>query len=296
MVRCELCHSKNTHLKHKVDIFNYYLCSSCQTLFLHPKPIKKKNDNYYKKHLDYSAGIENQKRIQIQAKKIINKLKNYSKNGKSLLDIGAGYGYFINLAKKLGLEPTGIEPAKKILSVNNKHILPFAFDLYRKNGLKKKFNFITLIHVIEHLTDPKTTINEAISMLEPKGVLYIETPNFDSHLYNREKDHYTFLTPPVHQWVFSKKSITELLKNNKSTRIESITTYSYSEHFMKVIKSYFSEKLINSRTKIITNNIQSNYLEKAKYILFDRIIAPLFVWTLDLFNKGTFLQVYIRKI
>jgi len=296
MVRCEICHAKNIYLKHKVDSFNYYLCSFCQTLFLCPKPNKQKNDNYYKNDLDYSNGKLNKGKIRLQARKIIKKLKKYNKNGKSLLDIGAGYGYLIDQAKKTGLHPIGIEPAKKILNVNNKRISPLTFDLYRKNNINKKFDYITLIHVVEHLTNPKKTLNEAISMLNHKGLLYIETPNFDSHLYNQEKINYTFLTPPVHQWVFSQNSFIKLLKNNKNVRIEEITTYSYSEHLMKVIKSFFTKKIFQSQIKTSTDNGQKKLLKKAKYIFFDQTIAPLFVWTLNLFNKGTFLQIYIKKI
>lgn len=296
MIRCEICQAKNVYFKYTVNTFNYYLCSSCQTLFLYPRSTEQDTDNYYKNHLDYSAGKKNEKRIRLQAKKIIRKLKKYYKNGKTLLDVGAGYGYFIDQAKTSGLETFGIEPAKKILKVGNKNILPLTLEAYIKKHKDKKFDYVTLIHVIEHLTNPKTAMAQTISMLKPKGILYIETPNLQSHLYNQEKNNYTFLTPPVHQWVYSKKSITSLLKNKKNIYIRNVTTYSYSEHFVKVIKSYFTKKTVKLETEILKSDSQRNYSKRVKYVFFDRIIAPLFTWTLNLFNKGTFLQIYIEKI
>jgi polynucleotide 5'-kinase involved in rRNA processing len=133
-------------------------------------------------------------------------------------------------------------------------------------------------------------------MLKPKGILCMETPNLDSHLYNREKDRYTFLTPPDHQWIFSRKSINEFFGKNSDVRIMRITTYSYSEHFMKIIKSIFFKKMNVAQTDKSRKDNQENLGKKAKYIFFDQTLAPLFVWIINLFNKGTFLQVYIKKL
>lgn len=296
MIRCELCHKKKSYLKYKVGFFNYYLCPSCQTLFLRPKLTKRKNDKYYKNNFNYPSGIKNKNRISGQAEKIIKKLKKYNVEGKALLDIGAGYGYFIDQAAKNQLEPIGLEPAKKILHVKNDYILPQAFDSYRENNIDEKFDFITLIHVIEHLNNPKIVVDRAISMLKPKGILYMETPNLASHLYNQEKDRYTFLTPPDHQWIFSRKSINEFFRKNSNVRIMSVTTYSYSEHFMKIIKSIFLKKTNVVRTDESRKDNQENLGKKAKYIFFDQTLAPLLVWTINLFDKGTFLQVYIKKL
>ncbi len=296
MIRCRLCSTKKAYLKHKVGFFYYYFCTSCQTLFLNPSLSKREVDNYYKNNFNYSSGIKNKNRISVQAEKIIKKLKKYNVEGKTLLDIGAGYGYFIDQAAKNELEPIGLEPAKKILHVKNDYILPQTFDSYRKNNIDEKFDFITLIHVIEHLNNPKTVVNRAISMLKPKGILCMETPNLDSHLYNREKDRYTFLTPPDHQWIFSRKSINEFFGKNSDVRIMRITTYSYSEHFMKIIKSIFFKKMNVAQTDKSRKDNQENLGKKAKYIFFDQTLAPLFVWIINLFNKGTFLQVYIKKL
>src|SRR6185503_4087433 len=95
-------------------------------------------------------------------------------------------------------------------------------------------DFITMIHVIEHVTNPRHFIRDAANLLYPDGILYIETPNLESHLFHVEKNEYTFLTPPAHVWLFSEKSMRMLTQGLFS--LEYISTYSYPTHLAGIIK------------------------------------------------------------
>ncbi|MBI4009458.1 methyltransferase domain-containing protein, partial [Candidatus Roizmanbacteria bacterium] len=176
------------------------------------------------------------------------------------------------------------------------------FDQYYAKYRTKRFDFITIIHTIEHVTDPQTMISKAIKLLNFGGILFIETPNLDSHLFYAEKLRYTFLTPPDHIWLFSLKSFKNMFKRLRGVKLEKISTYSYPEHFMGIIKSkllitnyklQINVKLKNPNEKTNSQNKKRKFI---KYLLFDRLLAPLFTPLLNIGIKGSILELYISKI
>lgn len=315
MPLCPLCKSFSV-LKNSRGSYNYYLCKICVTLYLHPKPSKKQLDDYYQKSFQYTAGETNKKPIRKRARIILKKLLNLNPRGSKLLDIGSGYGYFLDEASKIGLDTEGIEPSSSLTSdsinqlIKSLHNTTFEKFFLINQGLK--YDFITIIHVIEHMPNPKRIIQMACRLLAPGGILYIETPNLDSHLYRAEQNNYTFLTPPDHLWIFSKNSFKKMMGGNYY--LKHISTYSYSEHFMGIIKVMSKTPKNTPLQTVITGPNQPTRLKVArqdrlhninkglftsisymKYLLFDRFIASLLYPLLNLKYYGSILELYIKK-
>ncbi len=308
MPKCEICRHKKTKFFHKINNFSYYFCRNCGTLFLNPKPSQKFLENYYAKKFAYSAGEENEMLIRQRAISILTKLKHLNPKGSSLLDIGSGYSFFIDEAKKLGFEVKGIEPSKELFRNSVNYLTEFVnhetFEEFYLKNRNKKFDFITLIHVIEHVSNPIDTINKAIKLLKPRGILYIETPNLDSHLFYSEKYNYTFLTPPDHLWLFSQTSLKKILTKIPDIQIEKINTYSYPEHLMGIIKRKFQLSKSKFQTNSSIQRTNSTNLKNLnlkfdskfiKYIVLDKFLAPLLTPLLNIHTKGSILELYIRK-
>lgn len=315
MPQCQICQNKKTKFFNKINKYSYYFCPRCITLFLYPKPTARQINRYYSKSFEYSAGQINEARIRSRASTILKHLKQLNPAAKTLLDIGSGYGYFLDEAKKYNLKTIGIEPAKHLASLSmNRYIdtvYNLTFDQFFKRHKRKQFDFITVIHTIEHLTNPRETIQKAVKLLNKGGILFLETPNLDSHLFYSEKYNYTFLTPPDHIWLFSQRSFYYLLKKIRGIQIEKISTYSYPEHFMGIIKNllnrqskdyhgliadshrYPRESATNQRKSSLQQ--KTNYIKHFKYLLFDKLIAPLLTPFLNLGIKGSILELYIRK-
>jgi len=173
---CKICKKNQALLFCQKNGFFYYLCTECNTLFLDFIPTSMDIDNYYKKIFNYQAGLLNKKRTVLQAKKVVNILKKYNYYGKNLLDIGSGCGYFLDVASEFGFNVTGIEPSKQLFDValrRNRKIKLFNETLQSylsKNN--QKYDFITLIHVIEHLPNPIDSLNKITKCLSKNGVLY----------------------------------------------------------------------------------------------------------------------------
>lgn len=192
-------------------------------LITSPKPNEKNLHKYYESE-DYISHTDAKrspfeklyhiiKTYSLNKKvKLINKLNN--KPG-SLLDIGAGTGDFLNVAKKNHWKVEGVEPNDQ------------AKKLARKKGIELKsetttlaaqsFDVITMWHVLEHIPDLKAQIVELKRLLKPNGFILIAVPNFKSYDAMYYKSFWAAYDVPRHLWHFSKTAIQRLFGEHNLT-------------------------------------------------------------------------------
>lgn len=268
-------------------------------------PSVEETRKFYQKEFQYPTGLTNEKLIRKRGRIILENLKKISPNGKTLLDVGSGYGYFLDEANKLDIRGMGIEPSRQLYRYSQKHyqveVINTDLEGYSQSKFKKgKFDFITIIHTIEHVAHPEKMIRRALRLLVKNGILFIETPNVNSHLFYVLKSSYDFLTPPDHKWLFSKKSFQAMLKDKTDLKIERVSTYSYPEHFMGILKRLIKgDKKISRPVAKKTGDFVGKDLslnKKIKIRLFDKGIAYLAHPLLNLFDKGSILELYLMKI
>jgi 2-polyprenyl-6-hydroxyphenyl methylase/3-demethylubiquinone-9 3-methyltransferase len=110
------------------------------------------------------------------------------KNAK-VLDIGCGGGLFLSLLKQEGTEAIGIELSdSRAQYAKTRHNLeihkhPVESEFWQ-NSYANYFDAVTLWDVIEHVNFPYQTLQSAMNLLKPGGLLLIDTPCRDS-FYHR---------------------------------------------------------------------------------------------------------------
>ena len=154
---------------------------------------KNKSDNYFRV-----------KRIETFLKKNVGDIKN-----KSLLDVGSGLGIFPYMISKIGLKCTALDPSKVSCNHLKKNLkLKTLYGDFFKTKIKKKFDFITLNKVIEHVKRPEKMLLKAKSILKLNGVIYIEIPDIKAAKEGKNREEFYL----DHLHVFSKTSVKYLAK------------------------------------------------------------------------------------
>jgi predicted SAM-dependent methyltransferase len=76
----------------------------------------------------------------------------------------------------------------------------------------KRFDAVTMSHVIEHLHDPLRTLRECRRILKPGGRLSIVTPNIESRGHRRYRRNWMHLDPPRHLHLFGPAALRVLVE------------------------------------------------------------------------------------
>lgn len=170
-------------------------------------------------------------------------LNKYKEKGNLLLEIGTGKGNFLQAAINAGYDGYGIEPSTRSFKIAKLRLGEKVFqcmleDMHLNKELNKKFDFIILWHVLEHLTEPESAIRILNSFLKPGGILIIAVPNFDSYQSKFGKSNWYHLDPPRHLSHFTPSSANVFLEKNS----------------MQVKKIFYNSFLQNVLGDIITLN------------------------------------------
>lgn len=208
------------------EIFDLHHNPEFDMLITFPKPSLEKLPSYYESddyisHTDGKRSLFEKTYHFIKNIAIKNKLKlinSQSQKGK-LLDIGAGTGDFLVVAKNDGWQITGIEPGEKPKSIAINKGVSFANDLSELEN--NSFDVITMWHVLEHVPDLEFQIKELKRLIKPNGTIIIAVPNFNSFDAVYYGKFWAAFDVPRHLWHFSKTAIEKLfaIENLKLVKV-----------------------------------------------------------------------------
>lgn len=204
--------------------FELYLDEELDLLVTKPEPksLEKYYDSdVYISHTDSKKSVIDKIYQTVKKRSLIRKLRligRFSTTKKTLLDIGAGTGDFLVAAKDENWRCNGVEPNSDARSKAGEKGIKLYSNL---NEVKnKKFQIITLWHVLEHLPDLENQINKILSLLEEEGTLVIAVPNFKSFDANYYGKFWAAYDVPRHLWHFSKKAIEKLFEKHNMELID----------------------------------------------------------------------------
>jgi SAM-dependent methyltransferase len=235
---CRICQSENTET---FSFGNTLLlrCNDCGIIFNNNFPDKITVENYYKYNysIDKTKDINNpyileEKRVKLLPEQygLISKIISFKNHPARLLDIGCGFGFFIDEARRFGFDSYGVEPS--VMALNYCHSIGLnVFDNIDK--ISTKFDIITLFHSLEHFIDPKETIDKIKNILTHDGFLFIRVPAFDCYWSKILKSKWVWFQPENHYFHYSLKSLQYILALSNLKIIE----INYQKPSNKIIKS-----------------------------------------------------------
>jgi len=236
------------------EYFEIYHCRNCQVRFTQNPPSETSIGAYYKSeeyisHTDTSKGLINRlyrfvRNFSLNQKKKLVEKETGLKNG-SLLDVGSGTGHFASAMKKADWKVTGLEPDEGARDVASKEhsieLLPSG-ELF--NLSEKRFNAITLWHVLEHVHDVKKYMQTFKKLLADTGRLFIAVPNYTSYDAEKYKEYWAAYDVPRHLYHFTPQTMQWLMKECGLTIVDVKPMW-----FDSFYVSLLSSKYKNGNTK-----------------------------------------------
>jgi 2-polyprenyl-3-methyl-5-hydroxy-6-metoxy-1,4-benzoquinol methylase len=234
ITKCKICSSDNiekvfksfnTHGKHVIDMqerFQVCRCKDCSLVFLDGVVV---NSEYYSKY--YQEGYYRGDKVSSGPMKLfLNVLSDFSTNKKkkvilktvdrkkdkiSILDVGCGTGGFLESLEDSRFDKYGCEVSKDGFKVCiSKGLSVYHGDVCDVDFKGRKFDVVTLWHVLEHTENPKKVFSRIGEILSDNGVLIFQVPNTDSLGFRIGKEYWFHMDSPRHLNLFSTRSVKKL--------------------------------------------------------------------------------------
>lgn len=234
--------------------FDLLYNSELDMLETSPQPTVEELPKYYESE-DYISHTDSKKSFidklyQLVKKYTLNKklrlINSFETEEKTILDIGCGTGDFLAICKNDEWNVIGVEPNKSARKLaKNKFDLDIFSEVEEINS--KKFDVITLWHVLEHIPNLNEYISAIKPLLKENGVLVVAVPNFKSYDANHYKQFWAAYDVPRHLWHFSRRSI-QVLFLKQQMRVEKTLPMKFDSFYVSLL----SEKYKTGKTNFIT--------------------------------------------
>ncbi|ASV12620.1 SAM-dependent methyltransferase [Leptospira santarosai] len=215
---CPCCQKNDWKFLYRSAFKNYnipiYLCSVCglQTQYPRPKPSELYTEEYYSGNADFSYRDERQTEEfdRYVWKARIKNIQKFKPKGE-FLDIGCSFGGFLNCAKEAGFEVTGVVNCRYSAEVAKSR----GFKVHQGEFLdadlpENFFDVITLVEVIEHLSEPDRVFQKLRRILKPGGLLLLQTANFEGlQAIDAGSSYHYYL--PGHFYYYSESNLKKIL-------------------------------------------------------------------------------------
>jgi len=227
--KCIICSSKGLKFLNNLrddDTHFAVECCSCGHVQTAPIPTVEEDEKYYQdnemsRRLVPKSILEDKQMMlkyetyaDVQCKIITNKFPD--KNTK-ILEIGSGYGWFVDKMRKAGYDTDGIELSreKREMAENFLNVNLFSHNLLEEtipNEMIEAYDVVCMFYVLEHILNPQLFIERTLRALKPNGKLLVIVPNFFDHLKQHSDNYNQFSYFRAHLSYFKSDTLQNLFE------------------------------------------------------------------------------------
>lgn len=216
---CHVCGGTSLRSWGRKHDFNHDICRDCGVIFLNPLPETVEhiyNDSYFVGseggygYSNYDADKEAMREVFVDYLQRLEQLT----QGRRIFDVGAATGYFLERARERGWQGGGVEISRFATARAQEKgfdVVHGTLDMIQDSNT---YHVVTMWDVLEHVASPHADITKVRDILEPQGIVAINTPDSGSWYARLLGKKWHLIVPPEHIFLHTKKSIRQLLESN----------------------------------------------------------------------------------
>tara|TARA_R110002020_G_scaffold17479_2_gene61352 strand:- start:10 stop:864 length:855 start_codon:yes stop_codon:yes gene_type:complete len=180
-------------------------------------------------------------------------VQKYQTSG-SILDIGAGTGDFLKTALSSGWNVNGVEPNPQARKIAGRKGINLDDQLF--SVASKKFDVITMWHVLEHVLDLKKHIEWLKNHLREEGTLFVAVPNYKSYDSQKYKHFWAAYDVPRHLHHFSQHSIKKLFAH-QNLEVVDIQPMIFDAYYVSLLSEKYKKSKFPFFKAIISGTVSN---------------------------------------
>ncbi|WP_425398138.1 methyltransferase domain-containing protein [Aeoliella sp.] len=278
---CPVCRSSqllpsfDTSIDALGNVWHLDTCGNCTLTFVNPRPDWSELAPYYSDaYAPYSkthsaSSIDSESTVLAEARQSGALRHAPVTQGTRLLDIGCGGGYFMRLATKLGALVEGIEPnefAAQQARSDGTAVFTGTLQDYVKQSNGKRFDVVTMNHVLEHTPDPVEELRAVSDLLEKNGACVIAVPNSEHWASKYLKDRWHSADIPRHLVHFTRRSLETTVKNAglqiQEVKSASLLRGAVNSHIAWFRHSYKVPRTVSKKIIPLFYNLINNQMQR----------------------------------
>ncbi|MDD5496474.1 MAG: methyltransferase domain-containing protein, partial [Candidatus Omnitrophica bacterium] len=196
MITCPVCGSGEWIRRYAIGSWSVMECAACGFARIDPMPDSASRPDCYSEEKVVERNIKRKnflQRLSRSLKHLYGKIFRRDKSGifyeklckhlaerARILDVGCGDGSFLRRAKD-NFECSGIEISGYLagLAAGQRDIKIFNGDFQLFDFKGNRYDGITLISILEHMSEPLQAVKKCFELLNGGGLLLIKTVNYD---------------------------------------------------------------------------------------------------------------------
>ncbi len=233
---CALCGSDSRHVVHAgvqdflcgvPGQFTVVRCTNCELVYLYPRPALETLGDYYPAH--YAPFVEQKNTSQSKTYTVLRNIAHFPYRvffgdptsalppfgQQRMLDVGCGAGEYLQDMQQLGWDVHGVDLSAHAVRAAGELVgasKVWAGTLETLDPSLKELDLITMNHCLEHVPDPRATLEEAYRRLAINGKIKIRVPDasgFGAKIFGR---YWLGWDVPRHLYDFSGQTLGKLLQ------------------------------------------------------------------------------------
>jgi SAM-dependent methyltransferase len=142
----------------------------------------------------------------------------FIKKDSRILEIGAGYGWFVEIMKSKGYDVDGVEISDEKREMYKRRTgremfgYNFLTDDVEELGISELYDCVAMFQTLEHITNPKLFITRAAKLLKQGGRIFIDVPNFNDWLKDISPEYNLFSYVRYHVAYYTPDTLKRLLE------------------------------------------------------------------------------------
>jgi SAM-dependent methyltransferase len=222
--------------------WRYLKCTRCGLLCSDPLPTRDQIEAHYR--AKFQRGNYHTARVyEADYRRIHQSLARVvaPQRGERILDVGCFTGELLQILAADGADVYGLELQTEAVQIANQR-LPgrvFQADVNGTSFPQDMYDVITMMGLIEHVTDPRAFVRRAAELLKPRGRLVFQTPDAGSVPARILRSAWPPLAPVEHIHLFSRAALKGLLES------EGFTDVTFKCHVKRLPVGYVYAMLAN---------------------------------------------------